>query len=181
MTITGCRDCADWIVTRGRSTGVSCDPCKRVRKSRNHAAWRAAVASGVGPSRCIDCDADLRRRKVNIVARCRSCAARGRHALNGRLERVRRYGITLDDFDALFEKQGGRCAICRSTSPSNGGRDWSIDHDHSCCPQAGSCGRCVRGILCTRCNGGLGSFGDDPERLSAAIDYLRASTTGGAE
>jgi hypothetical protein len=61
-----------------------------------------------------------------------------------------------------MEKQGFRCAICR--------RDFGeslrecVDHDHVT-------GK-VRGILCFRCNTGMGAFEDDPRLLSAAADFL---------
>jgi hypothetical protein len=70
----------------------------------------------------------------------------------------RRYGITGDDADAMLDAQGGLCAVCRERPADH------VDHDHLT-------GR-VRGLLCFNCNGGLGQFHDDPELLSAAIDYL---------
>lgn len=50
----------------------------------------------------------------------------------------------------------------------------SIDHDHTCCPRAGSCGKCVRGALCGNCNNMLG-HGKTPEILIAGARYLEDS------
>lgn len=80
---------------------------------------------------------------------------------------IRQYGITPEDFDAMLAAQNGRCAICGEPPDPDGKGAYSrlhIDHDH----QTGV----VRGLLCGRCNQGLGYFKDDPARLSAAIDYL---------
>lgn len=60
------------------------------------------------------------------------------------------HGITVSVFDAMLEAQGGGCAICGGVSPS--GQRLSIDHDHACCPGPKSCGKCVRALLCVRCN-----------------------------
>lgn len=81
--------------------------------------------------------------------------------------RVGRYGLTVDQFNILLEVQKGRCAICRVELQSTGrskGTAAHVDHDH------GS-GR-VRGILCHRCNAGIGLLGDDPDRVRAACEYL---------
>jgi hypothetical protein len=48
-----------------------------------------------------------------------------------------------------------------------------LDHDHDCC-KAG-CEKCVRGILCRECNGGLGFFRNDPGFLRLAAKYLETS------
>jgi len=85
-----------------------------------------------------------------------------------------RYGVTVEQYDALLAAQGGGCAICGSKDPRGRGR-FHVDHDHSCCPGQKSCGQCVRGLLCGGCNPGLGAFGDDPERLIAAAAYLITS------
>jgi hypothetical protein len=73
-----------------------------------------------------------------------------------------RYGITHEDRDALLARQGGCCAICKSTEPPS--RGWHIDHDHA----TGE----VRGILCNKCNTGLGLFKENVKTFHAAIDYL---------
>lgn len=83
-----------------------------------------------------------------------------------------RHGITLDQYEELLASQGGRCAICGTTEPGGRGTRFAIDHDHACCPDTGSCGKCVRALLCSGCNTGLGQFGDDVDRMLAAVAYL---------
>lgn len=78
--------------------------------------------------------------------------------------RLRRYKMTPEQYDAMWEAQAKRCALCAKETPRP-----VIDHCHDT-------GR-VRGILCTQCNTGLGKFGDSPEMLMLAIEYL----TKGAE
>jgi hypothetical protein len=87
----------------------------------------------------------------------------------------RRYGMTLEDYDAMLKRQGGGCAVCHATP---GGRVLHVDHDHSCCPMDAdkTCGQCIRGLLCDDCNRGLGSFQDNPDLLMAAAAYLLSVT-----
>ncbi len=72
------------------------------------------------------------------------------------------YGINQAEYDALFERQGCRCAACKTTD--NGKRRWSVDHDHET-------GR-IRGILCLKCNTALGMLNDSPYLLTALLQYL---------
>lgn len=72
------------------------------------------------------------------------------------------YGISLQQWNEMFEAQGRCCAVCERSDPGKQG--WHTDHDH----ETGQ----VRGILCYKCNPGLGMFGDDVGRLQRAIDYL---------
>jgi hypothetical protein len=88
--------------------------------------------------------------------------------------RFRRYGITPERYEAMLARQGGRCAICPETEPGGKHNVWHIDHDRRCCPRSGSCGRCVRGLLCDSCNKGCGFFKDDPLILQAAAAYVEA-------
>jgi hypothetical protein len=74
-----------------------------------------------------------------------------------------KYGITLEEFDALLEEQGGHCAVCDRTC-EDGGQHLSVDHDH----RTGK----VRGILCAKHNQALGLCGDDPNILIALASYL---------
>lgn len=76
----------------------------------------------------------------------------------------RYYGITPEQYDQLFEKQRGRCAICGTRNAGGKGSVFRVDHDHAT--------GLVRGLLCNECNLGLGKFAHDKRRLSKAIDYL---------
>lgn len=59
------------------------------------------------------------------------------------------YGLNAEDYDRMVEAQDGKCAACGSLP---GKRRLAVDHDHSCCPGRQSCGKCVRALLCPRCN-----------------------------
>ncbi len=78
-----------------------------------------------------------------------------------------RYGLTEKQFAALLATQGGKCKICRKVATK-----WNVDHDHACCAGRNTCGNCIRGILCSGCNSGLGYFGDSVDVLRSAISYL---------
>jgi len=84
------------------------------------------------------------------------------------------YHLTPEAYAAILESQGGRCAICRTSTPG-GKRSWHIDHDHECCPTAKTCGKCIRGILCSHCNTRLAWF---EKRGEAAAAYLERHTSG---
>lgn len=80
------------------------------------------------------------------------------------------YGITPDQYQALFDEQSGVCAICgcSETKRIKGTlTHLSVDHDHV----TGA----IRGLLCSSCNEGLGRFKDDTVRMERAITYLRRS------
>lgn len=66
--------------------------------------------------------------------------------------RKSRYDITKEQFNALLEEQGGRCAICYKELDTP-----KIDHNH----KTGA----IRGIVCQACNVLLGKNGDNPELL----------------
>jgi hypothetical protein len=84
--------------------------------------------------------------------------------------RLRLYNLTVERYDAILASQSGRCAICATDDP--GPRGWHIDHDHGCCPGIGSCGQCVRGLLCHYCNMLLGHAKDSTDVLDRAKQYL---------
>ncbi len=75
---------------------------------------------------------------------------------------LNRYGITIEQWEGLFEIQGRKCAICETPVP--GRRGWHTDHDHKT--------QVVRGILCSHCNSILGFAKDDIRTLVRATAYL---------
>jgi hypothetical protein len=76
-----------------------------------------------------------------------------------------RYGIELEQAEAILAKQGHVCGICRKPVTLSGKTGAKLDH----CHESGK----VRGVLCHHCNIGLGQFRDDPTILSAAVAYVR--------
>lgn len=90
----------------------------------------------------------------------------------------RHYGITTADYERILKDQGGGCAICHvapEESTHGSSRKYlHVDHDHSCCSATVSCGRCVRGLLCGRCNNAIGHFNDDRPLIRSALAYLTA-------
>ena len=88
-----------------------------------------------------------------------------------RILRKHKYNITQQDWEAIYELQQGKCAICERMLSD----DVCVDHDHACCAGIRSCGKCVRGLLCSPCNKALGWFEDDASRLNNAIAYLERS------
>lgn len=156
-----------------------------------------AARSGRGPKECFMCKATLspemfgydRGRPDGMNGRCIECnsansradrAARpavyearrkaeyGKNRANYRRHQLSRvFGITLEQYESMLEKQGGLCAICRETETLvRRGRAviLSVDHDHD----TGQ----VRALLCSSCNRGLGFFRDNPRLLTEAADYI---------
>ena len=77
-------------------------------------------------------------------------------------ERLRRYGLSAADYAKLLARQNGACGICKRS-----GRALCIDH----CHLTGK----VRGLLCHKCNRGLGHYDDNPVFTQAATAYLARS------
>jgi len=86
-------------------------------------------------------------------------------------ERVRnlaQFGLTIEDYDAMHEAQGGVCAICKHPETSSrGGKVYrlAVDHDHT----TGQ----VRGLLCFKCNSAMGSFEKRNVPLENVIKFLK--------
>lgn len=76
----------------------------------------------------------------------------------------RRYGITVEEFDALLEQQNGGCAVCGEMDHDELGRRLAVDHDHDT--------KRVRGLLCQRCNRAVGLLKDNPELALRMSRYL---------
>ena len=65
----------------------------------------------------------------------------------------------------MIDSHSGLCDICKTSIPGFGRKNLSVDHNHKT--------GVVRGMLCQKCNIGLGNFNDSPEILKKAIMYLK--------
>lgn len=121
--------------------------------------------------------------KLGVRSSCKKCECEKamrwvdenpERALDAHLRR--RFGITLEEYNAMLADQGGVCAICGNAAAiysSPGGRRRQgrqvkprlvVDHDHI----TGE----VRGLLCVPCNRGIGFLRDDAEIVGNALKYL---------
>lgn len=112
-----------------------------------------------------------RKREIVRQANARYRQRNPERVLNSSLKH--RFGITLTQYHEMLELQHGVCAACGGDEPS--GRMFDVDHDHACCPGKRACGKCIRGLLCSRCNKILGHAKDDSNVLIGCMNYLQRS------
>ena len=109
--------------------------------------------------------------KFGRRSRCREChnadmREYGRErGVARRVKTLRRYGLSMEDYERIAIAQGYECAICHTTDSGHPMSNFFVvDHCHETDK--------VRGLLCNNCNRGIGILGDDPARLLQAAVYL---------
>jgi hypothetical protein len=93
------------------------------------------------------------------------CAHREVCAVHRRTAGLKSYGITREDYDRMLVDQGFCCQIC-GIHQTELKKKLHIDHDHA----TGT----IRGLLCSRCNLGIGHFDDNAELLRVVVAYLES-------
>ena len=82
---------------------------------------------------------------------------------------LKTYGLTLEQYDQMFENQQGRCIICNEKETVTGRwetiKRLAVDHNH----KTGK----VRGLLCGSCNLLLGAVEDKSELINKMLEYLK--------
>lgn len=81
---------------------------------------------------------------------------------------LRKYGISLEDFNQMYKDQKGVCAVCKKPEADKNQHNimsLSVDHDH----ETGK----VRGLLCHRCNRALGLLNDDLDNVRELFNYRK--------
>lgn len=170
----------------GKRAHAACRPVEyRAAQAR---AWQQANPEKVGgyKARWYAKTADERRAKAKAYRdrltpeerRQRRLASEARNvesvAAQRRKKHLRRYGLTVEQYDAMVEAQGGLCAICGQPETAvTRGRvvRLSVDHNHG----TGA----VRALLCRRCNVAVGVMENDGDHLIARVrTYLEAHDAG---
>lgn len=131
---------------------AACKACERPSLNRKAVAWRKASPA----------------KARAIINGWRKRQPRARRVRDYRTQHLKKYGLTLSEYGALLAEQNAQCAICsKPETQIRHGRPrlLSVDHCHST-------GR-VRGLLCSKCNIGIGHAGDDIAILEAMIRYLK--------
>ena len=155
--------------------------CSACYKRKLRADGRVGTQQGNGhwgKWRGIECSTDGCSSPVSAKGLCKTCYnavvwRSGRHRLTEEQKRAShlkyRYGISSEDYDAMVERQGGCCAICKqppTVENTRAGREPKLYVDH--CHGTDS----VRGLLCNHCNLAIGYAGTE-DVLRGAIEYLR--------
>ena len=89
---------------------------------------------------------------------------------NGRRKLVarnikKRCGMTIDQYDAAYDAQGGKCRVCGTFRERYKADRLVVDHCHT----SGK----FRALLCSNCNSAIGLLGESKERLHSAVQYLQ--------
>lgn len=149
-----------------------CQRC-RLEKSQSEFHKHSKTKDGLQP-KCKACALEMAReaykRNPDAVKRAAKKWAesnpvrRKEIAYNSKLKA--KYGIEFSDYQAMLERQDGRCAICEGEGGIGNSDVAPLFVDH--CHATGK----IRGLLCMKCNSGLGYFEDKADRMKNAIAYL---------
>jgi hypothetical protein len=80
---------------------------------------------------------------------------------------MREYGINIEQYEGMLMQQNNRCSICSKDSANYKRKELYVDHCHRT--------KKIRGLLCQKCNQGLGLFDDNPKYLAEALAYINRS------
>ena len=115
------------------------------------------------PIRIIICEGCGKKKEYESKNLCKSCYqkewSKKRPSRRPQIL-LRDYGITIEQYNEMFEKQKGLCIICKKKS----NKTLHVDHNHKT--------KEVRGLLCYRCNSAIGYLDDSPERARVLADYI---------
>lgn len=137
-------------------------PCKKCGSTQKH----------VSSYSCVKCNVDRNLSKLyddDLMAPYRTKEKQQKYFEENKDKRngykrkysLGRYGLTVEEYENMYTNQKGKCSICGG-QPKR--KNLSVDHCHKTSK--------VRGLLCEKCNVGLGSFGDNITFLKNAILYL---------
>ena len=134
----------------------SCLQWKHFTEYDAHGAWNRPKKN------CRECTA------IGAAKMCAHRHYRQNRELYAHRASLSNYGVTAEWFNAHLKKQNGVCAICKQseTALSKLGNPKPLSVDH--CHITGK----PRGLLCTRCNIGIGGFRDDAGIIIRAMQYL---------
>lgn len=155
---------------RTRRDRVCCDCGKEFTGSRENCTTCYELTI-IRERECMDCGIAF----VGKKRRCEVCQAAYLNTWYESVKdekevkrRIEKYGVAPGWYENRVSELGGLCSACGRKSD----RVLGIDHDHSCCSGVGSCGKCVRDLLCIKCNTALGMCGDSVDILMSLVSYL---------
>lgn len=152
-----------------------CSDCKRYKPLGEFNS--SPDGTGGVASRCAECSSALKKKKYaenpEPYKEKQKQLRKERPRTFKSYELKKKFKMTIEEHEAMFEAQGKVCAGCGGDDSGETNRHWHTDHDPACCPTGTrTCGKCVRGILCRWCNLALGIAKNDASRLRGLANYL---------
>lgn len=143
------------------------DEAFRSKRKSDYVRWKQANLNGDGRSISWEqyvAEMTEKRRKAAEYKRGWNKTEAGQRQLVARRVKLR-CGLTIDEYDATYDKQGGRCLICGIEKPARYSKDrLVVDHCHKT--------NKFRALLCSKCNTAIGLLGENPNVIANAITYL---------
>ena len=146
--------------------------CSRCKINKPHSDYHKDNGRAIGiRCKCKECDKAVvmewrsknKSEYNNYTAQWRAKNPDKQHATDIK----RHYGLSIDEYRLLLDKQHNKCQICgKKHNPSEKRQRLYVDHDHLT-------GK-VRGLLCANCNFIIGHADDKVELLQKAIAYLKS-------
>lgn len=146
-----CSVCGPDVAVVREGTRTLCRTARRETRKRSDAKWQAKPGN--------------RQRRLNAMSDWHS---RNKDEQRAK-QMLRRYGMTPDDYDRMYRKQKGRCALCTGLPCGPGSQMGRLHIDH--CHETGR----VRGLLCGRCNTALGLLKHDADLIARAAQWVAMS------
>lgn len=165
-----------------------CSTCKLLKSEELFYKHSSIKPDGIR-KKCNDCRKLYRKQqnKINIRKQANDWAKRNKEYVNKKARTYRKnnphlallskdyklrrnFGSTLEEFNAKLKSQNNVCAICLrpevAIDPRTGKiKDLAVDHNHTT--------KQNRGLLCWRCNTGIGKLRDSEEIVMNALKYIR--------
>ena len=126
--------------------------CRECRNEKQRAYW-AALPEDVRIARQKDGEYQRKYREIN---------SERVKELSRKTHIMRKFGITIEEYDAMFSAQNGVCAICENICAT--GYKLAVDHNHTT-------GK-IRALLCKNCNTAIGLLKENTDTMTKAIKYL---------
>jgi len=141
------------VAFAGQKTQACVRCCKELPLDLRHFGWRKE--SNAFRRECRKCQAERTREYSKTLDPVR-------YRRKKYQDKLRQFGLTMEEYEAIAAAQGFKCALCRK--PEKNGKRLAVDH----CHHTGQ----IRGLLCHQCNRLLGYFGDSAESLTRVMAYL---------
>lgn len=137
-------------------------PCTVCKIDFNAELFYKSKRSNTGYNyRCKKCDNDARKKYRNNQPERYSLVKR-------KINLKCRYNLTIEQYLEILKKQNDCCAICLNPYPRSTGNyevSFVVDHNHAT-------GK-IRGLLCSKCNRGIGFLGDNLQNFERAYQYIK--------